>query len=102
MMKKKIKLTLSDPLTVTQRQSGRFLLFIMKVHPDQADTNCRHSHTTCSACVKLTLDADSIDDIINTQIILKKHIIIFHLTDLENGRKPCIGIFNKDREDIFS
>ena len=31
----------SDPITATQRQSGRFLYFMMAVHPDQADPNCK-------------------------------------------------------------
>ena len=32
----------------------------------------------------------------------KKHILIVHLVDLENGRKPDIVSLNKYRGDIFS
>ena len=34
------KINISAPLTTGQRQSGHFLLFMMTVHPYQADTNC--------------------------------------------------------------
>ena len=33
------KTNVSEPPTAAQRRSGRFLSFIMTVHPDQADPN---------------------------------------------------------------
>ena len=83
-------------------QSGSFFSFIMMVHQDQADTNCNHSRMICKACVKLSLDLDGVDDRIDSQILTLPHIILFHLVDLENGRKPYIGIPKKERGYIFS
>ena len=52
---------MSDPLTAAQRWLGRFLSFTMTVHPYQADPKFNYSRMTCSAYVKLSLDADGID-----------------------------------------
>ena len=43
-----------DPLIVGQRRSGSFLSLMMMVHPDKANTNCKHSPMNCRACIKLT------------------------------------------------
>ena len=73
----------------------------MTVHPDQDDPNCNHSRMSCSICIQLPLDVYVIDARIDTEII-KTHIILVHLDDLDNGRKPYIGTLKKDRGDIFS
>ena len=54
----------------------------------------------CRACIKLPLDVDGIDAIIDTQM-LKIHILLVNLAALDNGRKPDIGTLKKDRCDIF-
>ena len=51
--KKGKKKNVSDPLTADQRRSGRFVSFMMTVHPYQADTNYNHSSMTCIACIQL-------------------------------------------------
>ena len=96
------KTDVRDLLTVGQRRSSSFLSFIMIVHPDQADTNCKHSCMTCRVCVQLPLDVDGIDASIYTQMLKTPHNILFRLKALDNGRKPDIGTLKKDRGDIFS
>ena len=56
-------------LTAGQRQSGRFLLFMMTVHPYQSNPNCKHSRMNCRACVQLSLYVYGIDDSIDTQML---------------------------------
>ena len=70
------KINTSDPLTVEQRQSCHFVLFMMMVHPDQADTKYNNSCMTCSDCVQLLLDINEIDAIIDTQMI--QTLILFY------------------------
>ena len=48
-------------LIAAQRLSGRFLYFMMMVHPDQADPNWNHIHMTFGDCVQLPLYLDGID-----------------------------------------
>ena len=48
------KTNVRDPLIVGQRRSGSFLSLMMMVHPDKANTNCKHSPMNCRACIKLT------------------------------------------------
>ena len=67
------------------------------VHP-----NRNHSHMHCRDYVKLPLNTYGIDVSIGNQILKTPHILLFHLSDLENGRKPYIGTLEKDRGDIFS
>ena len=74
----------------------------MTVHPYQYDPNSNYSHMTCRACVQLPLDVDGIDVSIDTQMLKNPHNILFHLADLDNGRKPDIGTLKKDNGDIFS
>ena len=69
------RINISDPLTAAHRSSSRFLLFMMMIHPDQADPNCNHSRMTCMYRFQLLLDIDGIYDRINTQIL--KPLIIF-------------------------
>ena len=45
-----------NTLTAAQGRSGSFLSFIMTVHSDQADPNCKHSCMAFRACVQLLLD----------------------------------------------
>ena len=86
---------ISDPLTVNQKRSGSFLMFIMTAHLYQADTTFKHSHMACRACVQFPLYVDDIDAIIYNKILKNPHIILFHLAVLENGRNPYIGTFKK-------
>ena len=53
------------------------------------------------AYVQIPLDVDGIDDIMYTQILKNPHNMLFHLLDLEYGRKPDTGTINKERGDIF-
>ena len=96
------KINVSDLLTAAQRRSGRFLSFMMTVHPYQADPNFDYSCMTCRACVQLPLDVDGIDASIDTQILKPPHILLVHLAALDNDRKPGIGALKKDRGEIFS
>ena len=57
---------------------------------------------TCRSRVQLPLDLDGIDSSIDTQMLKNPHNILFHLADLDNGRKPDIGTLKKDNGDIFS
>ena len=82
------KKNVSDPLTASQRRSDRFLSFVMAVHPDQADLNCKHSRITFRACVQLPLDVYGVDSSINTEMLKTHNYILVHLADLDNGRKP--------------
>ena len=59
----------SNPITAAQRRSGNFLSLMMKVHPYQADTNCKHSRMACRTCIQIILDLDGIDAIIDTHTI---------------------------------
>ena len=63
------KINISDPLTLTQRRSGFFLLFIMMVHPEQADTKFKNIHMAFMDGFQVGLDVYGIYDIIDTQII---------------------------------
>ena len=92
----------SDSITASQIQSGSFVLLMLSVHPDQADTNCKHSHMTCKSCVQLPLDSNGIDASINTQILKTCHNLQVHLEDLENGRKSEIDTLQKEKGEIFS
>ena len=69
------KTNISDQLTAYRRRSGRFLSFMMTVHPDQAYTNCNYSHMTCRAHVQLPLVVDGIGASIDTKIL--KNLMIF-------------------------
>ena len=69
------KTNTSDSLTAAQRQSGRFLSFMMTVHPDQADPNFNHSRMDCRAFFQLLLDLYWIDASIDTKIL--KTLMIF-------------------------
>ena len=75
---------------------------MMTVHTDQADPKCKHSHMTCRVCFQLPLDVYGVDASIDTQIIKNSHIILVHLVDLDNERKPYIGTGKKERGEIFS
>ena len=74
---------------------------MMKVHPDQADQNFNYSRITCRACIQIPLDIDGIDSSIDTHMLVKTHILLVHLANLDNGRKPDIGTLKKGRGDIF-
>ena len=63
------EISISDQLTVTQRLPGSFLLFIMTVHPYQADINCNQSRMDFRSCVQLLLDVDGIYAIIDDQML---------------------------------
>ena len=78
-----------------------FLSFMITVHLDQADTNCNCIHVTCRACIQIPLDIDGIDSSIDTHMLVKTHILLVHLANLDNGRKPDIGTLKKGRGDIF-
>ena len=67
------KTNVSDPLTVGQRRSGHFLSFIMTVHPDQDDPNCKYNRMTFRAFIKLPLDVGGIDASIDTHLLEKSH-----------------------------
>ena len=69
------KISISDQLKATQRRSGRFVLFVMMVHPYQADPNYKHSCMNRSARVQILLDLDGIDASIDTQKM--KNSILF-------------------------
>ena len=84
------KINVIDPLTAAQRISGRFLLFMMMVHPDQTEPKYKHNRMTCRACVQLPLYVYGIDTSIDTQILKTPHILLFHLVAFDNGRKPYI------------
>ena len=82
------KINTSDPLTAAQRQSGRFLCFMMTLHPYQADPNLKHSLMTFRACVKLLIYVDGIYTSINTQMLKTSHGLLVHLEALDNVIKP--------------
>ena len=94
------KTNVSNPLTSSQRSSGRVLSFMMTVHPYQAGPNCNYSCITFRDCIQIPLDIDGIYASIDTQI-LKTHIILVHLEALDNGRNPDIGTLKKDKGEIF-
>ena len=96
------KINTSNPLTESQGRAVIFLSFMMAVHPYQADSNCKHSHMTCRACVQLPLYVYGIDASSNNQIIKPPHYLIVHLAALDNGRKPDIGTLKKESGYIFS
>ena len=75
---------------------------MMMVHTDQADPKYKHSCITCRSCVQLTLDIYGVDARVYTKILKTTHILLVHLTALENGINPDIGTIKKDRGDIFS
>ena len=79
-----------------------FFSFVITVHPDQADPNCKHSCITCRACVQLPLDVDGIDAIINTQMLTTPHDLLVHLEAFNHGRNPYIGKPKKEKGEIFS
>ena len=66
-------INISDPLTASQRRSGRFVSFMMMVYPHNNDPNCNHSHMTCRACVQLPLDVDGIYASIDTKFLKKTY-----------------------------
>ena len=78
------KKNVSDPLTASQRRSGRFLSFMMRFHPDQTDPNCKHGRMTIMACIQTPLNVDWIEASINIKIMKSPHGILAHLVDLEN------------------
>ena len=96
------KTNVSDSITADQRRSVRFLSFMMKFHPYQADKNCKQSHMDCRAGIQLSLDVDGIYDSIYTQMLKTSHYFIVHLADLDHGRKTEIGTLNKEKGYIFS
>ena len=96
------KINKRDLLTASQRQLSRFLSFMMAVHLDQADPNCKHSCMTCRAYVQLPLHVDVIGASINTQMLEKPHYLLVHLVAFDNWRKQDIGTLKKDKGDIFS
>ena len=96
------KIDVINLLTATHMQQGRFLSFMMKIHPYQDNKNCKHSSMTCCACVKLTLNVDGSYASIDTQILKPPHDLLFQLLPFYYGRKPDIGTLKKERGDIFS
>ena len=70
---------------------------MMTVHPDQAETNYKHSHMTFRACVKLPLYVDGVDTRINTQMLKPPHDLLFHLEALENVINPDIGTLKNEK-----
>ena len=76
------KINTSDLLIAAQRQSGIFLSLMMTDQPYQADPNFKHSHMTCSACVKPPLYAYGIYARINTQMLKTPHDLLVHLSAL--------------------
>ena len=74
---------------------------MMTTHPYQADPNYMHSLMNFRACVKLPLDIDGIDAIINTQILKTPYDILVHLVALDHVRNPDIGALKKEKEDII-
>ena len=83
-------------------QSGRFVFFMMMVHPDQSDPECKYSCTTCRECIQLPLYVYGIDAIINNQMLKISHILLVHLSALKNGRNLGIDTLNKEKGDILS
>ena len=57
---------------------------------------------TCRTYVKLIIDVDGIDTIIDTQMINTSHNLLLHLADLDYGRKLDLGTLKKERVNIFS
>ena len=74
----------------------------MKVHPEQAYPNYKHSCMTWRDYVQLPLYVDEIDAIINTQVMKNPNDILFHLVALYNGINLDIGTLKKEKGDIFS
>ena len=95
------KINTSNPLTAAQRRPGPFLSFMMMVHSDQADPNCKHIRMTFRSCVQLPLDVYGIESSINIQMLKTPHNLLVHLSALDNERKPDICTIKKDKGDIF-
>ena len=74
---------------------------MITVHPGQDDLNLNYSHMMCRAYIQLPLNVDEIDASIDTNMLENTHILLVHKAALDNGRKPDIITFKKDRGDIF-
>ena len=72
------------------------------VHLYQAHPKYKYSCMTFRECIQLPLQVYGIDAIIDTQMLKTHHIILVHLVDLGNGRKPYIGTLKKEMGYIFS
>ena len=72
------------------------------VHSEQADPKLNHIRMACRACVQLLLNVYGVDTSIDTEMLKTPKILLSLLVDLDNGRKPYIGILRKDRQGIFS
>ena len=66
------------------------------VQPDQDDSEWKYSLMACKYCIKLPLDANVVDTIIDNQIINTPQNILFHFEALNNGRKLDISTFKKE------
>ena len=88
---------MGNPPLENQSHEGCFLSFMMMVQPDISDPKFNSRCTTFKAYVKLPLDVNWIDDIIDIQIIHDPHDILVHLSDLENGRKSDIFELSRSR-----
>ena len=64
------KINISYPLTVTQRGSGCFLLFMMMVHPEQADTKFKNIRMAFVDGFQIGLDVHGIYAIIDTHFVV--------------------------------
>ena len=73
----------------------------MIVNPYQAGPKCKHGRMACRAFVKLPLDVDGVDAIIDTQLLKTPNIILVNLVASYTGRNPDIGTLSTDRGDIF-
>ena len=60
---------MSNLITEDQRWSGRFVSFIMTVHPYQDDPNCKQIRMNCRAYAQLPLDIYGVDASIDTQML---------------------------------
>ena len=65
--------------------------YFLVVNDDQDDPKCKHSSMTCRACVKLTLDVDGIDAIIDTQILNTPQDLLVNLVNLDHRKKLDTG-----------
>ena len=63
------KINVRDALISAQRRSVRLSLFMMMVHPYQADKKYKHNIMTFRARVKPLLDVDGIDASIDIQMM---------------------------------
>ena len=63
------KINARNSITADLRRPGIFLLFLIMVHPYQADTNSKHSHIIFKACVQLPLYVYGIVTSIDTQMM---------------------------------